>query len=228
CGSRYFGLRELRVGLDSMLGDLAMLGAQPRKLAGDRLRYEPGIRQSAGELLNQEIAAQCRVERLRAHSLVSKRGVVAFPGEFPVHLEGGDSDRRLDEHLVGNGEMIPRRVLHHEPLRDHALEHLQAERGRIEDRRIEVPPEHSADAFLLLSQRFAEFLLGDLLPAYAGDFARARRFALGPLDPPERERRHDYPREHELQETLVPGDEIEHGLSTKKANRWNSGGADGT
>jgi len=79
--------------------------------------------------------------------------------------------------------MIPRRVLHHEALRDHALEQLQAERGRIEHRRIEVPAEHSAHAVLLLPQRFAEFLLGDLLPAHARDFARARRLALGPLYP---------------------------------------------
>jgi len=133
------------------------------------------VRQSAGELLHEEIAAQGRVERLRAHSLVSKRRVVSIPGEFAVHLEGGNGHRRLDEHLVGNGEMIPRRVLHHEALRDHALEQLQAERGRIEHRRIEVPPEHSAHAVLLLPQRFAEFLLGDLLPADARDFARARR-----------------------------------------------------
>ena len=38
---RDFGLRELRVGLDSILGDLALLCAQLRKLAGDRLRCEP-------------------------------------------------------------------------------------------------------------------------------------------------------------------------------------------
>src|SRR5947208_892363 len=122
--------------------------------------------------------------------------------------------------------MIPRRVLHHEALRDHALEQLEAERGRIEDRRVVVPLEHSAHAVLLLSQRFAEFLLGDLLPAHARDFARARRLALGPLYPPERERRHDHQREHELQETLVLADEIEHGLSTKKrriAGFWRSG-----
>src|SRR2546425_7251132 len=76
-----FRLCELRVGLNSMLGDLALLCAQLRKLAGDRLRCEPGIGQSAGELLHQEIATQGPIERLRAHPLVSKRRVVALPNE---------------------------------------------------------------------------------------------------------------------------------------------------
>jgi len=46
-------------------------------------------RQGAGELLHQEIAAQGRIERLGAHSLVAKRRVVTVSGEFPVHLKGG-------------------------------------------------------------------------------------------------------------------------------------------
>ncbi len=106
--------------------------------------------------------------------------------------------------------MIPRRVLHHEALRDHAIQQLQAHRGRIEQSGIEIPSEHASQAFLLLPQRVGEFLLGNFLAACAGDFAHPGRFALGPLDPPERERRDDDQAEDYLQQALVLGDEVEH------------------
>src|SRR3989442_10328043 len=72
-----FGLCELRVGLNSMLGDLALLCAQLRKLAGSPPRCQPGIRQNPRELPHQESATPYPAERLRTPPLASKGPLVA-------------------------------------------------------------------------------------------------------------------------------------------------------
>jgi hypothetical protein len=93
-------------------------------------------------------------------------------------------------------------VLHQQPLRDHPVEHLPAHHGRIEQRCVEVPAQHGAQAVLLLPEGLGELLLADLLAAHFGDLVRAAHDALIRVDAPEREGQRDH-RQHDLHQALV-------------------------